>query len=360
MTSGKRSSLSRMFSYAAGGGVENFTTEAFAAAIRARPEPFVFSLATINIQFKPPFREVATQVSINAGTLGLLVVDSNNCRVIIEVKVDAPESGNQLERYRRWADSFPPEQRPHVVVLSPGRLPSDSAALWLPWQRLWDHTRNGQHGHQWTDLARWMEERGMADRSFEPVDDREAHSLRAAHSLMRKAARILLRPSQALNEAWPGSNWPAAANDVKKQLYSRFATWPSYSVQHRTPYKCGCTIGIYSPTPEESARLSMWVWAPRKALGERDAITAKATSLPPPWQLVPESGEMLRADKPLLDFSDHEEASNWLLVRIAELCDSGMFRVFEGSGAGDAEESPDDSGGNCLDTRRQGPPGTPL
>src|SRR5688572_3010995 len=111
----ERSTFGRLFTYIRGESksdpLENFTTESLAAAIREDPSPFVELLRDRNLipsHGDPvgvlPFTQVPVQ---GAGILDLVVaIDIRNpdfeADFWIEVKVNSPESGQQLHNYGKY------------------------------------------------------------------------------------------------------------------------------------------------------------------------------------------------------------------------------------------------------------------
>lgn len=324
------STLRRMFNYGLGGAKENFTTEALAAAIREEPAPFLSALEKVGIQCSRPIEGVDTQVK-GGGTPDLLLRPRDQRPVLIEVKVGAGESGDQLTRYQAWAERQPENLRPHLVLLSSKNLTEDKRWRWLSWQELWKGIRGAPDHSRWHDLAIWVKEERMADDTFEPVTIDEAGTLLGAHALLWKAVHILTPASAHMNTIWTTSGWPVSETHVRKQLVSRFGTWPSYSVQHTQAYRCGCAMGIYV-NGEGTTALSLWVWAPPKLLAERSRIQAIGAQLSEVWKLDTSGWELLRADRPLLSFEDHAAASAWLIERCSEMQRAGLTAVFEGSG----------------------------
>ena len=348
----RRSTLGSLFHYASASAVENFTTEAFAAAIRSDPGPLVRSLSLVDVKFAADRVEVHTQVSTDAGILDLLVTENGEPSIVIEVKVNAGQSGDQLVRYLEWTKSFT-ERPPRLVVLSPHQITSDDAVTWLPWQSVWRELRSGESNLYWTDLARWLEECEMADDSYEPIAESEVAALDNAHSLLKKAARILTPVAVHMNEVWRGSNWPHDNHRVTKQIILRFQRWPSYSIHHRKwRRRCGVAIGIFHE--DGNGSLGVWVWALAKRVDERSRIHDLASNLPPGWHRDAASSEMLGAYRPLSEFSTAAKASEWLTARTNELAAVGMFKLIEGFRGdslndGDQDLAPDAADDNDED-----------
>jgi hypothetical protein len=125
--------------------LENFTTEALAAAIREQPTPFLATLAEHGIPAALPSARTSVLVTTQEAVAGVGIVDlvvrlfdgtSLRQEVWVEVKVWAPESGDQLARYRAHLLSRPDGDRCTLVTLGPRRL--DGAVPWIAWQALRD------------------------------------------------------------------------------------------------------------------------------------------------------------------------------------------------------------------------------
>jgi len=329
-------SLTRLFRYAkSASAVENFTTEVLAAAIRIDPTPWLRALGSIGIEIPVVGVKVDTQVTMGDGILDLLVTPMGARCVVVEVKINAGESGDQLRRYLEWAQSpsFRADEQPHIVVLGPRQITTIEGVRWLSWQTLWKEIRGPRSGGvaaHWTDLATWLEECNMADDSYEPVSLTESGTLDGAHRLLKKAARILTPASQHMNDVWPGSNWPNDIKSVTRQITRRFRHWPSYSIQHQTAYRAGLSIGIFHE--DGQGWLGVWVWAPFKRPTERAHIQKLAKLLPVGWENAPGSAELIGAYKDISEFAGAEEASAWIKGRTNELSAIGMFQLIEGFG----------------------------
>lgn len=325
-------SLARLFRYAkSASAVENFTTEALAAAIRIDPTPLMRALKSIGVDIPIVNVEVDTQVAMGDGILDLLVTTLSARRVVVEVKVDAGESGDQLRRYLDWAHSFPADEQPHVVVLGPRQITTIDGVRWLSWQTLWKEIRRSSAAAaHWLELATWLEECNMADDSYEAISPTESGTLDGAHRLLKKAARILTPASKHMNDVWQGSNWPTDIKSVTRQITRRFRHWPSYSIQHQAPYRAGLSIGAFDEGGQ--GWLGVWVWALFKRPAERAHIQKLAKTLPAGWENAPASAELVGAYKNISEFAGADDASEWIKGRINELSAIGMFQLIEGFG----------------------------
>jgi hypothetical protein len=196
-----RSTLSRLFEYAKvypSEPRENFTTGALAGAIRHDPAPFLAVLgdagllAPSEVVRCQPFTQVAFA---GAGTIDLVLQVETLARVFelwIEVKVDAPESGDQLRSYHRYIATHEHQLSRVLAVLSKDGLDTDLPLTQLRWRDLARTiARQAAHDTVWADLADYLEEIRMTDGATFPITVREAAALEDAVSLVRKANAVL-------------------------------------------------------------------------------------------------------------------------------------------------------------------------
>jgi hypothetical protein len=335
------STFLRLFNFAKATGaaaLENFTTEALATALRSDAGPMVHALEACGVGAFQTFDFVETQVSIAGVGILDLVLRAGARTVIVEIKVGAGENGGQLARYLDWLKSQHMAEQHALVLLGPRSLASDSGVTWLSWQGLSKSiTATGATHPYWLDLAHFLEDIGMIDNLDGPVTSDEARSIGSSYRLMRKLVRVLAPPAALMNQVWPGSNWPEKDSDVRVQLMSRFSTGKHLSLEHRTGYKAGISMGAYDW--EGDAWLGIWVWCNPRRFAERDSIQALAnvSGLGPLWDREPGSWELLNAEKKLLEIPDIYSASQWLMGRITELQTVGMFSLIEQFGAAPPE-----------------------
>src|SRR4051812_5922661 len=120
------SHLGRLFTFAKAtehAALENFMTEALAAAIRSDPKPFTLALATLGFEEPPGFNVVLTQVPIERGILDLLLRAAART-FVVEIKIGSPESGDAIDRYLGWIKNEPVGSA-LIVLLGPTRLRDD-------------------------------------------------------------------------------------------------------------------------------------------------------------------------------------------------------------------------------------------
>jgi len=170
----------RLFAYARGGtadALENFTTEALAAAIRADPRPFVDLLDWTGVVRAAPgtTATVETQLVVpDCGIIDLAATLATDTHLLaeiwVEVKAYAGESGDQLDRYRRHIGARPAWDRPILVTLSQFPFARDPAVAWIPWQTVWSIVGRTDQPHPlWLEFRGFLEESDMADDAFEPI-----------------------------------------------------------------------------------------------------------------------------------------------------------------------------------------------
>lgn len=122
--------------------VENFTTEALAAAIRHDATPFVILLREHQLLRRPePPLEVSVETQVHVRDAGFIDLvtevrgDSWTEELWLEVKVDAPESGQQLTNYERWIGRLETDAQPVLAVLSKMPLAGHSDTPWISCSR---------------------------------------------------------------------------------------------------------------------------------------------------------------------------------------------------------------------------------
>jgi len=128
-------------------------------------------------------------------------------------------------------------------------------------------------------------------------------------------------------------------------MTTRFRRWPTYTIQHRSNYRCGLTMGAYHEESTSDAWLSIWIWGNPKYLAERDAIfrLADEGGFDEPWERDTKGWDVLAASRRLVDFGGHEAAGRWLIERLDELNGARVFALIEGfTGHTSGEEGDED------------------
>jgi hypothetical protein len=216
-----RSRLGRLYSYSKDSAFtaqENFTTEALGIAIAEDPEPMIEALYRLDpvraagLSLRTSICRPSTQMALPGGgwlDLVLEIFDDDHrvtAEVWVEVKIDAPESGQQLDYYQQRA-------RDHVCpvwLVTLARSPLRDAVPNLSWNELYRAARHGQADHRswvehgsWRDLGAFLEEQNVAHDALGPISDREAGSLEPAYELIQKVSALITAVHKKLPDMFP-------------------------------------------------------------------------------------------------------------------------------------------------------------
>lgn len=197
--------MSRLYTYSkdsAFDAQENFTIEALAMAIEDDPRPMVDALNRLNLQEAArvglTVREgrtirPSTQVMLEGGGRLDLVLEVRESRRIIgavwvEVKIEAPESGNQLDVYKRCVAKT--NYGVWLITLAPRTLRDDVDNL--NWNELYKSVRHPLNPKpSWRDFLAFLEEQNVSNDALGPISDAEAASLGPAHQLAQKVSEVV-------------------------------------------------------------------------------------------------------------------------------------------------------------------------
>lgn len=309
--------------------VEDFTTEYLAAAIRHDPKPLIEPLreAGIDIGIGHPDLEVLTQLHVQgAGRIDLVIrplVPERARDIWIEVKVDAGESGDQLQNYLAYASTIPDGRRPVVATLSNRPLRPDVPAL--TWQALWD-SANSSSSPYWKDLRIWMEERGMADGFNRPITSADLAGWAPAYSLLRKAGHVLETVADHVRAVWPESRMPNGTDKTRLMAAAQFYH-NRFAIHSRVDLPAYLMAGFRNA--HSTIRRSVWIETrPRDRYAKR-ALLERATAggLPPSWVKDDRVGERITilAEDELLPDTELSEHTGWFIARIDELASAGLL-----------------------------------
>jgi hypothetical protein len=243
----------------------------------------------------------------------------------IEVKIDSPESGDQLAHYAGRISAFPADRRPFLATLS--KDPLTTGVTPLTWQALWDESRDNPSPY-WADLRSFLEELEMADAFNCPIKQHEIAALSDSHSLLRKAVHILLPVAERVNAMWPPAALPTKHQEVLEMAARQFAynRFTIYTSAHRV----FLVLGIRADT--SNAELAIWLELDkphaytRKTSLIQQADTAGLSDL---WQRIGDLDvvETLLATRPLEQTRPLVEHSEWLNARVEEIARAGLFAL---------------------------------
>lgn len=261
---------------------ENFTTEALGAAIRAQPTPFFDALLEHGVIPARPkgttvlvvTQEVVPGVGIIDLTVRVYQAGVLEREVWIEAKIWAGESGDQLARYQSHLASRPDGDRCVLMIDGPRPI-GTPAAPWVSWQALSESiTRSGAPSALWTELCEFLREVGVADESSEPVSAREAASLLDAHSLFKKAARVLTNVNELGKERWPAWGW-SGRDQITQLILGQFQRHARYTISTGSK-PAYLIVGFTDLYATGEAHLTVWVESDPKKPTIRQGLIAAA------------------------------------------------------------------------------------
>jgi hypothetical protein len=172
----------------------------------------------------------------------------------------------------------------------------------------------------------------MADPFDAPIVAGEAASLLPAQTLYLKVARIVAQVLEEGKERWPALGWPKSTNDVDEQMLWQFRNHGRFTVPVRVWGPVRLFFGVAQQDSsadfhEPEPHLCVWLeHAPRQVDLRRRLLDAADTgSLGSNWSRRLPGWWALTAHVRLGAFGDHAEAGDWILTRIGELSDAGLF-----------------------------------
>ena len=341
---GRGSRLGRLYMYSKDSAAiaqENFTTEALAMAIEEDSLPMLEALCRLDraraerVGFlNASILRPATQVALPRGRLDLVlyVVDALGRitgEVWIEVKINAPESGQQLDYYQQCAG-------PSVWLLTLAHTPPrpDMPDLDnLTWNELYQSARHGRAapaswaaGSRWRDLGTFLEEQNVADDALGPISDTEAAALEPAYKLIQKVSGVVIAAHKEIRELFPHH----------PQL--RFATEGSLVINVALNLRAAgemvaCGGPLVCGLCSQDGTAYWQVAVDTRNLG-KDAVTqvhakvqAEATSSLSGWERPPTGSRVIVARARATQLVTRDEASKWFGARLRELKLSGIVET---------------------------------
>lgn len=347
-------SLSRLFAYARtpdSDPRENFTTEALAAAVLAEPGPLLTALARGGVLDPDdvitcaPFTQVFHE---GAGTIDLVLqlqMSGGPREVWIEVKVDAPESGQQLRSYRAFIDGDASLRR-DLIVLAKDVLPTSVPHLALRWRDLARAARDVAPDHiLWTELRAYLEEIHMTDRSTFPITLREASSLDDTFGLFRKAIAVVRGVNARLGELgypdWLRISQTGQTGWLTSKLHDQFIRFGRVMVDGKRGYRANVFYGFVPRDGEAYA--TVWIESDPRRTAERQVLRERAkASLDDSWEqpLDHRWQLMIRATRAIL-LTTEADAVDWFVGRFEELKSAGLIDLIPTLGTTPAGEGDD-------------------
>lgn len=348
-----RSTFGRLFTYAReskADALENFTTEALAAAIRADPGPVVQLLRGLLLlpsEGDPIDVLPSTQVGVPGAGILDLVIDirypTTTVEFWIELKVMAGESGRQIDNYREHLATLPANGRPTLVTVARRPIRNPVEIPWISWQSIWRAAdRAPTSSTHWHDLRLFLEEIRMADEFDNPVSAREAASLGDAAGLFGKTRRLLAAVAAEANPRWPSFSWPTDERRIQRVMSTQFGRHGRLFVVAGEAYRAYLIIGVTSIDGE--AHVAFWVETREKAIEPRRRVitTADAAGLTADWQRDMGSWGGLHRYERLVGFATQADVVRWFIARFEELDAAGILALIPTLGQASPEETDED------------------
>jgi hypothetical protein len=267
--------------------------------------------------------------------------DAGPSEIWIEVKVDAPESGQQLRNYRSFIDSGDIPRT--LVVLAKDRLPTPIAHIPMRWRDLSRATRDIAPNHLlWSELMVYLEEIHMTDRSAFPITLREASSLDDAFGLFTKAITVIRQVNARLSELkypeWLVTYQPGQTGWLTSKMHDQFVRWGRVMVDGKRAYRANVFYGFLPRDGE--ARAAIWIEADPKRTSERDSIRSVAkANLDSTWeQPLDHRWQVAIKSERAIAFTAERDAVDWFLAGLDELRSAGIVDLIPTLGSAPTEE----------------------
>ena len=330
--------FSRLFTYARSTGmsqIENFTTEALAAAIRVDHEPFMRVMSQFGVVSNPASADVhvTTQEAIpGVGVIDLIgrviVRTVVVAEVWIEAEVWAPESGDQLSRYLRHLATRTDGVTRVLVTVGPKPVGSLDGVPWISWQAFRDDINRSRDPNPiWREFSAFLEEQNVADTSTDPLTAREAASLLDAYSFFKKATRVLTDVNEIGRERWPTWGW-GGKDQITQLILGQFQRQAPFTI-FTTMRPVYLVIGYTDLRAVGEAQLTVWVESdPKKAEVRMTVLrAAEAGGLDSAWIRRTDSWQALGRTHRAATIEGAQGAVSWFIERLEELDRAGMVPV---------------------------------
>ncbi|HET9362011.1 MAG TPA: hypothetical protein VFO58_19800 [Vicinamibacterales bacterium] len=336
------SRLSRLYTYSkdsAFDAQENFTIEALAMAIDDDAGPMVDALKRLNpqeasrvgltVQEGRTIRPSTQVVLEGEGRLDLVLEARERGGLIgavwVEVKIGAPESGNQLDAYRRCIAAA--DYEVWLVTLAPAALRDDVDHLsWNELYRSARHPRNPQRS--WRDLLAFLEEQNVSNDALGPISDAEAASLEPAYQLAQKVSEVVRVIHRELPELFgeefeaTGLWWRRKEGELMNFVGANFRTagelWgQGNALRYGLTAHDGRAYWTVAVQPGRSHRKTE----------DRARKLAAEAHFSVEWERPASGPSILVARTRATAIDSHEAAVDWFRSRLRELAESRVLDV---------------------------------
>lgn len=297
--------LGRLYKYAkSSSALENFTTEALASAILKDPKPWVAVLRACGVLsgddvFGKPV--VNTQVRMSgddmASCLDLVVeFPSPTAPVWVEVKVNAGEHGNQLERYQALANKLSPPARLVTLARTSEVKPGVPG---LSWRELYEAI-DAESDVYWHELRDFMDEHQMIVYSEDSISDGEITGMLGTLELLGKLTERLHRFTRNAKARSVPVSFPESSTAIRAMLGDQFGRFGRLCIRSSKGPPT-LLVGLRGFGPEKEVRLLCRVEHPPKKTDFRKKLfdVADANGLDNTWVRGTQSWPALVKSTPL-------------------------------------------------------------
>lgn len=348
------SSLAALWRYARAEKIEaleNFSTEAVAAAIRSDARPFVRLLhekKLLNTDREPVDLLVVTQKPVASGFVDLavtLIGPDWTHEVWVEVKVNSGLNGNQIETYLEAIRGRGPQLPTTLAFLTKYRIRPYPYLVRITWEELKvSATAADPRAYLWRDLAAYLEDVGVTDPFNDPVTPSEAAGMLDAARLLRKMRRLLRRAARDARAQWPQLAFPDSTGVADRFVEEQFADHARLTIGTRGG-RANVLMGIVQREAsvhwsEAEPQVAVWVEHHPKATEVRRLLIEGAASggLGSDWQRYWKGYWALLRHEPVSKHPDLEEMRAWWFARLEELDAAGIIELLPRLGGRTVED----------------------
>lgn len=311
--------------------IEDYTTEILCRAIQDDLIPFQNIIEKIGIL--SPCEEIIkitpyTQFPIGNGRIDLILqIETQNEEIdlLFEIKVNSPESGNQLDKYV----DFVKRCKRRTILLSIGKdvLRKDIPVIF--WQQIWDSISETKTCSVcWLELSKFLKDIFMADEFNKPISVCEVKSFSDTFVLLQKSWHILQPVSIYINNLCPHALFPTARDKILEMassqfihnrfiLYSNFNNAKAYLMFGFAFYDQELNLAVWIETDNPRHQ---WI---------REALIDKANQLclSDDWSRIKDlkRWEVLLVKEAIKNDMAITECSKWFTKKIDQLKDKGFF-----------------------------------
>ena len=318
---------------------ENFTTEALRMTIEDDRKPMLTALSALDkrkaeaMQLHERAWRPRSQVELPPrGWLDLVIELLDDERALtgeiwVEVKIDAPQSGQQLSYYADEAC-----RRGHPVwIVTLAKEPVDDGVPNLSWSVLYQKARRGSPDRRswrqhpcWNDFCVFLEEQGVTNDALGPVSDAEAASLEPSYQLMNKVAEVVKTMHSRAPSLVPGLPSWTSTGVLLNFVGTNFRA-SGDMIGQNGPVGYGLTAEDATAYWKVDVDPVRALFTLKQAETTRRAAAAARASLGGHWECPPSGNCVLLARRRAGSFDSHEEVVAWMEDRLRELAASSVL-----------------------------------